>query len=238
MARLLPNCKSYIITSPYGMRVHPVSGQNKMHNGIDIVGTNGSGGMADYILAHTGGTVESAGYDSSAGYYINIRVSSRTVMAYYHLRETPYFKKGATVKAGEKIGYMGASGAVTGVHLHWGIKRDGAWIDPEPFLSADYSDGSATSSSSTNTSASTSTSTKGGNTVMIEMKVLTKGSKGEQVKTLQRLLLAMGYNLGGYGVDGSFGGATYNAVKVFQKEKGLSVDGSVGSATWNKLLKG
>ena len=73
-------------------------------------------------------------------------------------------------------------------------------------------------------------------TVSIDMKVLKRGAKGEQVTTLQRLLLAFGYDLKSYGVDGSFGGTTETAVKNFQKDKGLAVDGSVGRATWSKLL--
>lgn len=74
-------------------------------------------------------------------------------------------------------------------------------------------------------------------TVNIELNVLRKGSKGAQVKTLQRLLLALGFKMGNYGVDGSFGAATETAVKNFQKSKGLAQDGSVGPATWNALLK-
>lgn len=74
--------------------------------------------------------------------------------------------------------------------------------------------------------------------VKVELDTLRKGSKGEQVKTLQRLLLALGYKMGNYGVDGSFGAATESAVKAFQKAKGLSADSIVGANTWNKLLKG
>lgn len=77
--------------------------------------------------------------------------------------------------------------------------------------------------------------TKGEQTVKVELNVLKKGSKGEQVKTLQRLLNAMGYNCGS--VDGSFGSATDSAVKKYQKAFGLGVDGCVGQATWNSLLK-
>ena len=155
-------------------------------------------------------------------------------MAYYHLRENAYFKKGATVKQGDKIGYMGMTGTATGVHLHWGIKKNGVWIDPKPYLTGNYG--------STGTTTSSTTS-KGGNTVSIEMNVLATGSNGEQVKTLQRILLALGYgdkckNFGKYGVDGSFGNATYEAVCAFQSENGLDKDGSVGQLTWNKLLKG
>ena len=80
--------------------------------------------------------------------------------------------------------------------------------------------------------------TKEEKTVNIEMTILRKGSKGEQVKTLQRLLIALGYDLGGYGADGDFGGKTDTAVRAFQKAKKLTVDGIVGKNTWDKLLKG
>lgn len=75
----------------------------------------------------------------------------------------------------------------------------------------------------------------GGDTVVIELSVLRKGSKGEQVKTLQRLLTAMGYPCGA--VDGSFGNNTLAGVKSFQKGNKLEVDGSVGTLTWTALLK-
>ena len=77
--------------------------------------------------------------------------------------------------------------------------------------------------------------TKGEQTVKVELNVLKKGSKGEQVKTLQRLLNAMGYNCGA--VDGSFGSGTESAVKKYQKAYGLSADGIVGQASWDSLLK-
>ena len=78
-------------------------------------------------------------------------------------------------------------------------------------------------------------------TVSIELQVLKKGAKGEQVKTLQRLLIAMGYKMVStsgkeYGADGSFGGATDLAVRAFQDDNGLEVDGSCGRKTWTKLL--
>ena len=75
----------------------------------------------------------------------------------------------------------------------------------------------------------------GGKTIMICMNTLRKGDNGNQVKTLQRLLSAMGYDCGG--VDGIFGSRTLIAVKEFQKAKGLTADGIVGKNTWNALLK-
>ena len=80
--------------------------------------------------------------------------------------------------------------------------------------------------------------TKEEKTVTIEMKVLKKGAKNAQVKTLQRILHAMGYDLGSNPMDGSFGPKTDTAVRKFQKDNKLEVDGSVGEKTWSKLLKG
>lgn len=74
-------------------------------------------------------------------------------------------------------------------------------------------------------------------TVNITLLTLQKGSEGKQVKTLQRLLIALGYSCGNAGVDGDFGTATDKAVKAFQKDNGLTVDGIVGVKSWTKLLK-
>lgn len=77
-------------------------------------------------------------------------------------------------------------------------------------------------------------------TCKVEVKVLKKGAKGACVKSLQALLIGHGYKMTSgnetYGLDGSFGEATLNAVKAYQKANGLTSDGSVGPKTWNKLL--
>lgn len=228
--RFFPNYDKYIITSPYGMRT--LNGTTKMHNGIDLVATrDGETGRVDHLTAHTGGIVEATGYDSSAGYFINIRVSPDTVMVYYHLREQSPFKAGDAVKQGDRIGYMGKTGKVTGAHLHWGIKKNGNWIDPAPYLNKDY----VGSQSTTATPA-----VPANKTVSINMEVLREGMSGEQVETLQRLLQALDYKMVNgdreYGVDGSFGAATGNAVEAFQRAMGLDPDRVVGKNTWSALL--
>ena len=79
--------------------------------------------------------------------------------------------------------------------------------------------------------------TKVETTVNVTLPVLKKGSKGEQVKALQRMLYAMGYNLGSSNpIDGDFGSKTDAAVRAYQKSKGLTVDGIVGAKTWGSLL--
>lgn len=76
--------------------------------------------------------------------------------------------------------------------------------------------------------------------VEVKVSVLKKGAKGEQVKALQALLIGYGYKMQSngktYGVDGSFGNATEQAVRAYQKAMGLEIDGSVGPATWSRLL--
>ena len=73
-------------------------------------------------------------------------------------------------------------------------------------------------------------------TVMIELNQLEKGSKGDNVKALQILLIGYGFDCGNYGADGDFGSATNEAVRKYQKAKGLTVDGIVGEKTWKKIL--
>lgn len=70
--------------------------------------------------------------------------------------------------------------------------------------------------------------------VVYDMKTLRKGSTGMQVKVLQYLLNAKGYDAGKE--DGIFGAKTLAAVKAFQKARGLSIDGVVGKNTWSELL--
>lgn len=72
--------------------------------------------------------------------------------------------------------------------------------------------------------------------IEVKMKVLKKGSKGEQVRVLQALLIGYGYSCGASGVDGSFGPATDAALREYQRDHGLDDDGSAGPKTWAELL--
>jgi hypothetical protein len=145
-------------------------------------------------------------------------VDKFTVMVYRHLRDLPTLKKGQTVKKGDIIGYMGKTGKAAGAHLHWGIKRNGQWIDPEPYLDKDYPVEPAVKY------------------ITLEMPVLKRGMKGGAVFALQALLIGYGYDLGEKGLDGSFGKATEAALKKYQFEHDLEADGSCGRKTWSSLL--
>ena len=70
----------------------------------------------------------------------------------------------------------------------------------------------------------------------VVLPILQFGSKGETVKIVQRLLVYKGFDVGKSGCDGDYGTDTYNAVRRYQKAKGLIVDGIVGSETYTQLL--
>lgn len=213
--RFFPNYDTYIITSPFGMRT--LKGTTKMHNGIDLVAKAPGGyGALDHIKAHTGGKVIASGYDNSAGYLVKIQTALNVVMVYYHLREASPFKVGDTVKTGDIIGFMGATGNVTGAHLHFGIQVNGSWVDPAPYLDRDYG-----------AKAETEATVK-------DLPVLKRGAKGDTVKILQ---LILNFHMdGNLEIDGSFGPATENAVEAFQEDTHLEADGHVGPKTWAVLM--
>lgn len=64
-----------------------------------------------------------------------------------------------------------------------------------------------------------------------------QGARGGITKTLQQMLINIGYPVGSYGADGVFGGGTVTAVKAIQKDCGLSADGIVGTNTWNVIIR-
>lgn len=138
--RFFPNYDEYKITSKYGMRT--LNGVKKMHNGIDLVAKHKDGyGAIDWITAHSSGVVYSTGFNNSAGNYVYIEVAPNVLMAYFHLKDkTTKVKKGDKVAKGDIIGYMGSTGNSTGAHLHFGIKDNGKWVDPAPYLDKDYID--------------------------------------------------------------------------------------------------
>ncbi|MEZ5830061.1 MAG: peptidoglycan DD-metalloendopeptidase family protein [Dongiaceae bacterium] len=114
------------ITSGFGMRMHPVLGFSKMHKGIDFGAPIGTP-----IYAAGTGTVVEIGKKGAYGNYIRIRHNGEYQTAYAHMsRFAKGLVKGEKVKQGEVIGYVGATGRVTGPHLHYEILINGAQVNP------------------------------------------------------------------------------------------------------------
>lgn len=72
---------------------------------------------------------------------------------------------------------------------------------------------------------------------LIYTRLLKRGRTGDDVRLLQEALIKLGYDLGTYGADGDFGGATQKAVLKFQQDNNLDADGEAGPATYNMLNK-
>jgi len=126
---------SYTITSPFTMRISPVSGQLLAHEGIDMAAP-----MDTPITAVYGGVVEELAENSHAGAYVQIRhtLPDGTVFhsAYLHQYMNKItVKLGDTVTAGQVIGAVGSNGWSTGPHLHFEIHdASDTPVDPEPWM--------------------------------------------------------------------------------------------------------
>ena len=119
----------YTLTSPFGMRKHPVLGYNRMHNGIDMACPQGTP-----IYATRAGKVTTAAYQAGgAGNYVSINHLDGFSSIYMHM--THYVvKPGQNVSAGQLIGYVGSTGISTGPHLHFGISYAGTYVNPLAYI--------------------------------------------------------------------------------------------------------
>lgn len=118
----------YILTSVFGSRQNPETGEWHMHEGIDLACAEGTP-----IYASRGGLVEYAVYSPSAGNFVQLNHGDGYRSIYMHM--THYIvASGQYVQAGQVIGYVGNTGASRGNHLHFGISYNGAYINPYGFI--------------------------------------------------------------------------------------------------------
>ena len=109
------------LSSTYGMRKHPILGYNKMHRGTDFAAPKGTP-----IMASGSGVIEMSKWNGAYGKYIRIRHNSKYKTAYAHLSGYARgIKKGAKVRQGQIIGYVGSTGRSTGPHLHYEVLVNG-----------------------------------------------------------------------------------------------------------------
>jgi murein DD-endopeptidase MepM/ murein hydrolase activator NlpD len=129
------NFKASRVSSDYGMRKSPITGEMEMHGGIDITGKAG-----ESIYSSIDGEVIEVGYDKDGkgtlnGNYIFIKGPDGTITKYLHLQDRSALKVGDKVTAGQAIGIMGNTGQTKGRHLHFEVTdANGKTIDPMPFL--------------------------------------------------------------------------------------------------------
>jgi len=116
------------ISSPFGYRSNPFSGQRTFHAAIDIVVNRGTP-----VKATREGKVADTGYNAVFGNYVIIRHSDGYQSLYAHL-DRVMTKKGASVNQGEVLGLSGNTGQSTGPHLHFGIFHNGQAVDPRKYV--------------------------------------------------------------------------------------------------------
>lgn len=116
------------LKSLFGSRIHPVHKKRSFHTGIDIAADAGTP-----VVATADGTVKMAGNNGGYGKTITIGHSSALETKYSHLAQLKV-KSRQTVKRGEIIGTVGATGVATGPHLHYEVHLQGQPVDPRKFI--------------------------------------------------------------------------------------------------------
>ncbi|WP_262848973.1 peptidoglycan DD-metalloendopeptidase family protein [Mumia quercus] len=116
------------VSSPYGMRVHPLTGELKLHDGTDFAAACGTD-----VRAAADGRVVAVTYDPAYGQRVVVDHGGGLATSYNHLAKAAV-RSGATVQAGATVGAVGSTGMSTGCHLHFMVTVAGDPVDPAPLL--------------------------------------------------------------------------------------------------------
>jgi murein DD-endopeptidase MepM/ murein hydrolase activator NlpD len=119
--------KSLRLTSRFGWRIHPITGKIQFHQGVDLAARH------DTVLCVLNGIVKIIGYNAYIGNYIIITHTDDVESIYGHLSVISVLPN-EEIMAGQAIGITGATGRVTGEHLHFSIKYHGHELSPLSFL--------------------------------------------------------------------------------------------------------
>lgn len=116
------------ISDSFGERVHPVTGEVRVHEGIDYVAEAG----AD-VMAADDGTVYETGYSAEHGNYVVLLHQNGEMTYYCHCKDITVSQK-EHVRRGDKIATVGSTGRSTGAHLHFALSRDGEFVNPAEYM--------------------------------------------------------------------------------------------------------
>lgn len=123
----LPNARPVVagrVTSPFGMRRHPVTGRFAPHRGVDFVSYEDRN-----ILAAGAGRVSFAARDGGFGKVVIVDHGMGIESLYAHLASFDV-EEGQWVEKGDQLGVMGATGRTSGIHLHYEVRFNGRYLDP------------------------------------------------------------------------------------------------------------
>jgi len=118
------------VSSHFGMRIHPIYGVGRMHNGIDLATPCGRP-----VYAARSGRVSYSGWLGTAGNFIRLTHEDGYTTGHAHLQNgSLYVQLGQTVVTGQLIGRIGTTGGSTGCHLHLETRQNMVAQDPYPFF--------------------------------------------------------------------------------------------------------
>jgi len=120
--------RTYRLTSRFGMRNNPVTGNLRFHQGLDLAAP-----MGTEVYAAASGIVTEIGEDSVYGNYIIIKHEGDWVSLYGHLQRVGISLR-SSVQSGMLIGWVGSTGQSTGPHLHFELRQNGKARDPDKYL--------------------------------------------------------------------------------------------------------
>lgn len=122
------------ISSPFGVRMHPVFGEERFHTGVDLTARAGAP-----VLAAAAGTVEFVGVLSGYGRHVVINHGDGYTTCYAHLSSFARgLRAGMQITQGERIGAVGRTGVATGPHLHYEVRINDEPIDPMKLTERDF----------------------------------------------------------------------------------------------------
>lgn len=123
-----------VITSSFGERLNPITNKTEFHNGIDISAEIGTEAVSPFD-----GEVAEIWSNDASGNVLEIECENGYRLIFAHLSE--YRKNvGDKVKEGEAVALTGNTGFSTGPHLHFGMKKNGEYIDPYDFVLLTYTE--------------------------------------------------------------------------------------------------
>jgi len=117
-----------VMTSEFGMRLHPVTGRRARHKGIDLAAPTGTP-----VYATGDGLVSRASWFSTYGLYVSIEHGDKIQTRFAHMSRLNV-AEGQRVRKGDVIGYVGSTGRSTGPHLHYEVRIDGSAVNPVPYM--------------------------------------------------------------------------------------------------------
>jgi murein DD-endopeptidase MepM/ murein hydrolase activator NlpD len=121
-------------SSNYGYRLDPISGKSTFHTGVDIIAAPGTP-----VMAAAGGVVSTVAFVPEYGNIVDVDHDNGLTSRYAHLTRS-LVRVGDVVMKGQKIALVGATGRVTGPHLHFEVREKGIPLNPNKFLSLGKND--------------------------------------------------------------------------------------------------